>query len=778
MSFLPNISHCLIEIPQKTSIEIFELRLHKNEFKKFRKVIKMKLTAKNRNLFKTGAVLLLAAFWMIIPLALNGFQAGAEEMRDTRIQATLTGAPINGVTPTGFSEHRLDDDGRRRLSVQANSVNLPAGTVLDIFINNAPVGQMSVDGFSNAFFNIDTNNGQNVPVVNFGNPIEVRQGNSIIVSGTFGTVTATPSPSGSPSASPSASVSPSASPTGSPNGSPTPSVSPSVSPTVSPSITPTPFPTTPTPTVSPSPNNGDLFAGLSGGTVNGVLPSGFAQFEIHSSRIELEARVFQVNLPAGTALTVTVDGIGVGQIILDGSEGRLRLRSDNGQNVPNVTAGTTIAVLNGGTTILSGVFSGASPSPSVSPTVSPSPTGSPSPSPSPSLGRFFETHPTGALAQPPVTTGGNAEFKVFLNAAETQATLTGEFHNLSSAQTGAKIVAEIGSNTVIHDFGTIGGINGNFQTVTINVTPAQVQQLRAGLCFVTVTSVNNPNGELRGRLTQHSNRADFDGDGSNDLAVYRPNEGAWYAMNSQGFSASSFGGFADVPVSADYDGDGKTDSALFRNVNGAGVWEIKRSSDGGVSSMQFGFATDTPVRGDFDGDGRNDVAVFRASSATWYVQKSDNTGFIIVQFGASEDIPLAADLDGDGKHDVAVFRPSTGIWYWIKSSNGSVGAVKFGQTGDKPIVGDFDGDGRDDFTVYRPSNGAWYIWRSVDGSFDIRQFGIAEDVPVAGSYDGDNKTDIAVFRPSTGIWYIWRSSDGAYDTRQFGLSGDIPTIGR
>ena len=693
----------------------------------------MKRDRKNKQMWKIALVFVAVFAWVAIPFLMQEkVSAGGVPIL---VRTANLVSPTGSVNPHGAAEYQLYADGNRELEIEIEDVNLPNGTVLNFFVDGNSVGQMPVN-LQKAKLKLSTEDGQTVPVTNDGSTVQVRNGATVLVAGVLN--------GGGPNPTPSPSVSPSGSPTGSPSPSP-----------------------------SGSPNAGDLFANLTGATLNGVLPRGFAQYELHSSRRELEIEVYQINLPSGTSLGVTVDGASVGNLILeDGGEGELRLRTDNGQTVPMVIIGSTISVSNGATTILSGTFGGATPTPS--PTGSP--TGSPSPSPSPSQGRHFETHPTGSQLVPPVTTNANAEFKVFLNANETQATLKAEFHNLSSAQTGARIETTVGTTTVIHNFGAIGGTNGEFANATINVTPMQVQQLRTGLWFAIITSANNPNGEVGGRFTQHSNGGDFDGDGSNDFSVWRPSTGVWYSQNSQGFTAQTFGSANDIPVSADYDGDGKTDSAVFRNVNGSGIWEIKRSSDGGITATQFGISTDVPVRGDFDGDGRNDIAVFRPSTGVWYVQKSNNTGFIIVKFGTNGDKPMAVDFDGDGRDDIAVFRPSTGVWYWIRSSNGGIGIVKFGLEGDIPINGDFDGDGRKDISVFRPSTGVWYVFRSSDNGFDIRQFGLNGDIPVAGNYDGDTKTDIAVFRPSTGVWYVWRSVDNTFEYRQFGLNGDIPTI--
>ena len=750
----------------------------------------MKKIKTNRNLLRFGALLVLVAMWVITPFAIGDRTASAEEMISDviRIGATLTGAPINGVTPTGFGEYRVDDQNRRRLDIDGFSVNLPAGTSLAVSVNNAVIGNASVSSCGTFLFRLRTDDGQQVPVITAGMPVQISNGGNVVLTGTFGSAGPSPSPSGSPSSSPS--PSPSASPCASPSPTGSPTGSPSPSPTGSPNGTPSPSPSgSPGPSPSPtgSPNGEfELFAGLTGPTINGILPNGFAQFEVHSSRLELEIRVRQVNLPAGSQLPVIVDNVNVGSLFLEsGGEGRLRLRTDNGQPVPPVVVGSSIAIRSGGNNILTGTFGGfTGPSPSPSPSASPSPGGTPNPSPSPSpsaspsLGRSFESHLNGAGMTPSVQTNATGEIKVTLNATETQATIFGEFHNLGTNQTGARIEALVGDGVLVRELGVVGGLNGNFPSVTIDVTAAQVSQLRSGLWSAVITSVNNPAGEIRGRFIQRSNLADFDGDGSSDFAVFRPSEGTWYSMNSNGFTASSLGGPTDKVVSADYDGDGKTDTAVFKNVNGAGIWQIKRSSDSGITATQFGYSTDIPVRGDFDGDGINDIAVYRPSNGVWYIRNSSRNDYTIVRYGLAEDKPIALDMDGDGRDDIAVFRPSTGVWYWLLSANARTGAVRFGLAEDVPVRGDFDGDGKTDITVYRPSTGIWYTQFSSTGGYRSVRWGLSGDLPVAGKYDGDNKADIALFRPSDGKWYILRSTDGAFQQMHFGLTGDIPVSAR
>jgi cytochrome c peroxidase len=291
---------------------------------------------------------------------------------------------------------------------------------------------------------------------------------------------------------------------------------------------------------------------------------------------------------------------------------------------------------------------------------------------------------------------------------------------------------------------------------------------------------------------------DADGDGRNDLAVFRPAVGVWFIRySSRNFSTSSADAFqwglpGDVPLSADFDGDGRIELSVFRPATGQ--WFIRFSSRAfdasGPGVFQWGLPGDVPLTGDFDGDGRSEIAVFRPSTGGWFIRKSSEDYAVATasffQWGLPGDVPIAADFDGDGRTELTVFRPATGQWFIRYSSLdydvGKPGVYQWGLPGDVPLSGDFDRDGRSELAVFRPAIGGWFI-RYSSRDFSVAassffQWGLAGDVPIVGDFDGDGKTELTVFRGPTGQWFIRYSSQdydvNTHDVFQWGLPGDVP----
>lgn len=280
---------------------------------------------------------------------------------------------------------------------------------------------------------------------------------------------------------------------------------------------------------------------------------------------------------------------------------------------------------------------------------------------------------------------------------------------------------------------------------------------------------------------------DYDGDGSADLAVRRPNSGRQFIKLSTDGSIqrSSFGArVSDVPVSGDFDDDGISDLAIFRTTDGS--YYILRSSDGEVErqlvyTYRRYHEADFPVPADYDGDGVTDTAIYRPlyNSREWIIRYSNNRRINSTYFGPLDDsVPVPNDFDGDGIADLAAWKGSTGYWYIKQSTSGAVQRLFFAsETGDIPIPADYDGDGMVDIAIRRPSNGMWYIRYSSTEQIVSAYFGsLSTDIPVPADYDGDGKADIAIRRPNSGqIIYAQSSNDNAIRRVGFGSqTTDIP----
>lgn len=267
-----------------------------------------------------------------------------------------------------------------------------------------------------------------------------------------------------------------------------------------------------------------------------------------------------------------------------------------------------------------------------------------------------------------------------------------------------------------------------------------------------------------------------------ELSMYRPANSVWYSQGQEensGFSATKWGLSTDIVTPGDYDGDGQQDAAVWRPENG--IWYILKSSNGLPLIIEWGKNTagglpDIPVQADFDGDNITDVAVWRPDNGFWYVLKSsagfDQTQPAIFCWGRLGDVPVAADYDGDGRADHAIFRSSENRWYIFESRLQSWNTHVFGRAGEDLLVpADYTGDGKADAAIYR--GGVWQVLNSESGKAETFEMGFADSVPVPADYDGDGTTDFAVWRDGT--WYIYDSGEPRLRSMRFGKAGDIPT---
>ncbi|MDD8014526.1 MAG: hypothetical protein PHX45_02445, partial [Acidobacteriota bacterium] len=125
--------------------------------------------------------------------------------------------------------------------------------------------------------------------------------------------------------------------------------------------------------------------------------------------------------------------------------------------------------------------------------------------------------------------------------------------------------------------------------------------------------------------------------------------------------------FIPVYTGTDYTGNGTPDVAVWRPDNGNIYY---RYDSGSTAMYHWGTLGDVFLPGDYDGGGAAEDMVYRPSTGVWW----GRSPFTVTSWGTHGDIPVPADYDNDGKTDIAVWRPSDGCWY-IRYSAGGTGYI-------------------------------------------------------------------------------------------------------
>jgi hypothetical protein len=108
---------------------------------------------------------------------------------EIRLRTKLSGAAIQGRTPSGSADFRSDSQGRTRLNVEVEDVNLPSGTVLTVAIQHGATvttaGTITLATSAENELELNSQNGDTVPAVLAGDMVTVSNAGVTILAGVF-----------------------------------------------------------------------------------------------------------------------------------------------------------------------------------------------------------------------------------------------------------------------------------------------------------------------------------------------------------------------------------------------------------------------------------------------------------------------------------------------------------------------------------------------------------------------------------------------------------------
>ncbi len=275
--------------------------------------------------------------------------------------------------------------------------------------------------------------------------------------------------------------------------------------------------------------------------------------------------------------------------------------------------------------------------------------------------------------------------------------------------------------------------------------------------------------------------ADFNGDGTLDLAVVNGSDGTVSVLlgNGDGTFAPqkkyAAGSSPGTLLAADVNGDGKLDlivslapapppkgmiSVLLGN--GDGTFEKGAHYDTGGENV------DTMTAGDFNNDGIVDVVAFDHNIDSASVLLGIGEGgfgapaFFKFPAQAVFESALPIDFNGDGNLDLAVTwgwsRPQAGIFVMLGNGNGAFPSIHNFISGFSPMglgAGDFNADGVLDLAVtdWNAEDFAVLLGEHQDTGFDPPlgySTGTTPEGLALGDFNGDGKLDAAIALPNGG----------------------------
>jgi len=348
-------------------------------------------------------------------------------------------------------------------------------------------------------------------------------------------------------------------------------------------------------------------------------------------------------------------------------------------------------------------------------------------------------------------------------------------------------------------------------------------------------------------------KLDYDGDGNEDLFLYRPGRGAaWlarsngdgsftavYAVGDNGPAApNGLAGYDllspdDKVLVLDYNGDGWDDLLFYRPGRGA-AWLARSNGNGTFTAVYTvgdnGAAAPNGIAGydllspndqilvlDFNGDGRDDLFLYRPGTGAAFMARSNGDGTFTAVHAVGDNGPaapngianydllsvndraIAFNYNGDGREDLFIYRPGRGAMAVIRwTGGGNFQAVNRTQdngaappngiagfdllsTRDRVLPMNYDGNARDDLFLYRPGTGAAWVAQSqgngqFQGVYRVGDNGPASPNGIGGfdlldgddqvlifDYNGDGRDDLFLYRPGAGAaWVVRSDGDGTF----------------